>query len=183
MPQIQHLLTPVSRNHPWKGADLAQQARSHYVARGDGSGIWVAQGAGQIYFKGSHAVVTPTSFAIFDPTADYTAEGIADFVAEGDNEVTWQGDADAYIQIAWSITLSHTDAAARLVSVVCAPTTGVTGYDKLVQSAELAQNIPTHFAGKTLKKIAHNVAFGIWVKVPAGNVTVTQARLSMMRAF
>lgn len=181
MPQIQHLVTPVNRSHPWRGADLAQHARSQYVSMGDGSGIWVALGTGQIYFKGSHTIVTPTNFTIFDPTADFTPENFADFVVEGDNEVQWAGDASAFIQIAWSITLSHTDAASRKVSVVCAPSTGVAGYEKLVQDADLAQNVNVTLSGRTIKQIAHDTKFHIYAKVPAGNLTVVQARMSMSR--
>lgn len=183
MATIQHLLTPVTRSHPWRGGDEEQLARSNYFSRGDGTGIWVPQGAGQFFFKGSHTMVAPATFTLFNPAAAVTAEGIADFVTEDDHFLTWVGDASAYLQIAWSVTLSHTNAAIQTIQAVAGPLPAPTGYERIVQSQELLQNIDTTFSGKTVKNLADGTSFGIFLKVSAGDLVVTQARLSMIRVF
>lgn len=183
MGQVQHVVIPSDVNHSWKGSDLPQDDRAVYIANGSGSGVWTPQGVGQIYHLGPTTVTTPTAYTRFAPAADFVASGFSHFVTEGDDEVTWTDGQSAYLSITWSITLSHTDASAREVFVSLGNATVVTGFERTVQTATLAQNIDTCISGRYLMKLATNSTFSIWVKVPAGDITVASARMAIEAVF
>jgi hypothetical protein len=179
MASVQHVVLPSTVNHPWKGSDFIQDARSLYVATGGGTGVWTPLALGQIYFQGTSVITTPTSYTRFAPAADYVASVLAHFVTETDDEVTYTDGQSAYLSVAWSATVSHTNASAREIFVSVGNATVVTGFERTVASATLAQNIETTFSGRYLMKLAEASTFSLWFKVAAGDVTVSGARISI----